>query len=63
MDKHGNWMHIALVENTEDYIHHEHCCDDQKRQRPKELLEDQTLHLVARLLTDGGNTSAADFWM
>ena len=45
MDKHGNWMHIALVENTEDYIHHEHRCDDQKRQRLKELLEDQTLTL------------------
>ena len=38
-------MHVALVENPEDYIHHEDCCDDQKRQRPEEFLEDQAFTL------------------
>src|SRR5205823_11639394 len=41
----GDRVHITLIENAEDYVHHEHCCDDQKRQRPEELLEDQTFTL------------------
>src|SRR5207244_13612954 len=41
----GDRMHVALVENPEDYIHHEDCCAEQQRQRPEEFLEDQAFTL------------------
>ena len=38
-------MHVALVKNSEDHIHHEYRADDQKRQRAEELLKDQRFTL------------------
>ena len=43
--KHGNRMHIALVENAEDDIHDEDRGDDEERQRLEELLQDEAFAL------------------
>ena len=38
-------MHVALVENPEDDVHDEDRSDDEERQRPEKLLEDEPLAL------------------
>src|SRR5262245_22768696 len=52
---HNGWeqnrerMHITLVQNSQNHIHHEDCCKQQQRQRPKQLSEYKCLTLEGSL--------------
>src|SRR5215831_646478 len=48
-EQNREWVHIALVENSQDHIHDENCRKQQQRQGLKELPEHKRLPLEGSL--------------
>src|SRR5215475_3650580 len=48
-EQNREWVYITLVKDSQDHIHHEDCCKQQQRQRPKQLSEHERLTLEGSL--------------